>query len=95
MTMITAEEARQLAGKTVEEKVESLCATIRELASEHKRVCRCGYDHAEDADLWIHGGYSGTKDWMEAKKILEGAGFEVSFFYEERQFVDMYTLVKW
>ena len=93
--MLTAKEARELSGKTVEEKVESLLESIREKAKTGARKIATGYSHKEDADLWISGGYSKTDDWKRAKGILEGLGYKVTFFYEERQFVDMYTLVEW
>lgn len=92
----SAHEARKAAGPTVEEKVEKLCETIKKLAQEKKRQCRTGYDHRADEDLWISGGYSATKEWQEASKILTNLGYDVTFYYKEgSQFVDMYTLVKW
>lgn len=93
--MITANEARELAGPTLEEKVEALGRRIEELAKEGRRVLRCGYDYDQDQDLWIHGGYSSTEDWKKATQILRDKGFEVDFYYTELQFVDMYTRVKW
>lgn len=88
-TLITAEEARKLAGPTVEEVVSNVCACIRITAKEKKRrvVLR--------DDIWVHGGYSNTAEYQEAKRMLEDLGFVVKFHYEERQFVDMYTVVEW
>lgn len=93
--MITAEQAKKLAGPTLEEKVEALGAKIEELAKQGKRCLYTGYQYREDEDLWIHGGYSNSEDWKKAKQLLESKGFKVSFFYEERQFVDMYTIISW
>lgn len=93
--MLTAEQARQIAGKTVQEKVESLLKAIEEAAKSKKRSLRTGWDYKEDNDLWINGGYSRTKDWEEAAQILEGLGYTVIFYYKESQFVDMYTLIEW
>lgn len=100
--LFSAKQARELAGPTVagptvEEKVlakvESILVSVKANAS--KRRLRAGYDHNADADLWINGGYSGTDEWKMAKSILEKLGYKVTFFYEERQFVDMYTVIEW
>lgn len=87
--MITANEARGLAGPTVQERVDMLEDQIRKAAENKKRSI------ALHDDFWVNGGYSQTNDYKQAVKILEGLGFKVRFFYEERQFVDMYTIVEW
>lgn len=89
MTRITAAEARNLSGPTIEERVDVVHQMIREAAMQKQRqvVLR--------DDFWTHGGYTPTAEYKEAVKILEADGYEVKFFYEERQFVDMYTVVKW
>jgi hypothetical protein len=92
----TAAEARKLAGPTLQEKVASLLFTIKELAINKERQCITSYQHQKNDDLWVHGGYSQTAEWKEAKQILEKLGYEVSFYYSEGSIaVDMYTLVKW
>ena len=94
--MIDAKEARKIAGPTLDEKIESLGTTIEILAGAKKRKCRTGWDHKEDKDLWINGGYGQTDEWKLAKKKLESLGYKVSFYYSEgSQFVDMYTVVEW
>lgn len=93
--MFTAKEARQLSGKSVEEKVESLLEAVRIAANNKQRELRCGWSYKEDKDLWINGGYSKTTEWKQAKDILESLGFTVEFFYEDKQFVNMYTIIKW
>lgn len=93
--MITAQTARQLAGPTVEEKVEALGRRIHELAKEGRRQLRCGYDYDQDQELWINGGYTKTEQWLSAVNILKNHGFEVEFYYNEGQFVDMYTRITW
>jgi hypothetical protein len=35
------------------------------------------------------------QEYKQACQILEGDGYTVKFFYEERQFVAMYTTVEW
>ncbi len=88
MSKITAAEARKLAGPTVQERVDEVYPLIREAAEQGKRSIALH-------DWWANGGYSGTKEWQQAVMILEGDGYKVGFFYEERQFVNMYTTVEW
>ena len=88
MTKITAHEARELAGPTVQERVDAVYPLIRRAAEEKHR-------HVTLHDWWANAGYGGTKDYKQACDILRADGYTVEFFYEERQFVDMYTVVKW
>ncbi len=88
MTRITANEARALAGPTVQERVDQVYPLIREAAEKGKRSIALH-------DWWANEGYRGSVEYKQACKILEGDGYTVEFFYEERQFVDMYTVVKW
>jgi len=92
---LTAAEARKLAGPTLEEKVEALLHSIENAAKKHLRLLKTGYMHAEDGDLWQQGGYSQTADWLKAQKMLTDLGYKVTFFYEEIQLVEMYTLIEW
>jgi len=86
---ITAAEARAFAGPTVEEIVDDVYILIRKLAADKKREARL------TGEFWVNGGYSRTPEWSKACDILRNDGFTVDFFYEERQFVNMYTVVKW
>lgn len=96
---LTAEQARSLAGipedGVAEQAVERLLVTIKKLAEEKKRKCATSYQHKEDVDLWVYQGYKGSPTYKLAVEQLEALGFKVTFFYEERQFVNMYTLVEW
>jgi hypothetical protein len=85
---ITAAEARKLAGPTVQERVDEVYPKIREAAEKGKRSIALH-------EWWAHEGYSRTDEYKQACMILEGDGFKVDFFYEERQFVNMYTTVEW
>ena len=88
MTKITAQEARKLAGPTVQERVDEVYPLIREAAEKGERsIALHGW--------WAHEGFGGTVEYKQACKILEDDGYKVKFFYEERQFVDMYTVVEW
>lgn len=86
---ITAQEARNLSGPTVEDHVNLAYDLIRDAANKKMRQVPL------TNDFWVRGGYSKTDDWDKACNILRADGFTVDFFYEERQFVNMYTIVKW
>ena len=88
MNKITAKEARELAGPSVQDRVDEVYLLIREAAEKKLRKI---YLH----DWWKNQGYGGTKDYKQACAILRADGYTVEFFYEERQFVDMYTIVEW
>lgn len=85
-----------MAGKTIDEKIDALLLAIEIEAKNKHRTLRTGWDYKEDSDLWVNSGYSRTKDWEYARKVLTELGYEVSFYYSEGSFaVDMYTLIKW
>ncbi len=92
----TAKDAKRVAGPTVEERVDMILVAIEEAAKNKKRELKTGWDYSEDNDLWVNQGYSRTKDWLQAKKILEDLGYQVEFYYQVHSIaVDMYTLIKW
>jgi hypothetical protein len=93
--MITADKARDLSGRTLQEKIDELGISIENAAKKTHRYLRTGWEHKSDKSLWIDGGYKKTEEWKKAKKMLEDLGFNVSFYYNEAQFVDMYTLIEW
>lgn len=92
---LTAAEAREIAGPTVTERVDAAIDMIRAAAEKKQRKVSL-HD-----DFWVNGGYGSdrtttlAKQYDEAVKQLKELGFKVSFFYEERQFVNMYTVVEW
>jgi peptidoglycan/xylan/chitin deacetylase (PgdA/CDA1 family) len=92
-TKITAAEARKIAGPTDEEIINDnlnyAYGRIREAADKKARRALL------TNDFWTHGGYESSKNWKQAVKTLEEDGFKVTFFYEERQFVNMYTVAEW
>jgi len=92
---LSAAEAREIAGPTPVERVDAALDKIRAAAENKKRTV------ALHDDFWVNGGYGSdrstllAKQYDEAVKQLKELGYKVSFFYEERQFVDMYTVVEW
>lgn len=94
--MITASEAKKLVGLTPAERVELLSPIIEKLAKDKKTELKTGWMCPDEDGFWSNGGYSKTPEWNEAKKILEGYGYKVSFFYEVLSIaVNMYTSIKW
>jgi hypothetical protein len=82
MSKITAQEARELAGLTVQEQVDAVYPLIRQ-AAENKR--RFVFLHG-----WWSEGYSQSAEYRQACSILEGDGYKVLFCYEQ-----MFTRVEW
>lgn len=68
--MLTAAEARKLAGPTLQEKIDSLLESVRAAAQKGNRCLKTGWEHQQDKDLWCNGGENNTKEWREAKAIL-------------------------
>lgn len=86
---ITAEEARNISGPSIQEQVNLVYPLIRAAAEAKRR-----FVNLHDS-FWVNGGYAKSAEWIEAVALLEKDGFKVRFFYQERQFVDMYTVVEW
>lgn len=91
--MITAKEARALAGPTLQEQLdeqlEYAYRQIRSAAEQQHHITRLVNG------FWTKGGYDQTDLYKKAVKKLEELGFTVKFHYEELQFVTMYTIVEW
>ncbi|WP_456281643.1 hypothetical protein M1D55_19570 [Cupriavidus sp. JZ107] len=92
---LTAAEARDIAGPTVTERVDAALDVIRAAAEKKQRQVSL------HGDFWANGGYGSdrsttlARQYDEAVKQLKALGYKVRFFYEERRFVDMYTIVEW
>ena len=100
--MLTAKEAKAFVGETVEEKVAKLLVAIEERAKNEKLSqsdrlsIKTSWQYKHDDSLWVSGGYGQTAEWKAAKKILEGLGYTVKFYYYDGSMaVDMYTVVSW
>lgn len=87
--MITATEARALAGKTIEELAQDFDAPIRKAATEGKRTI-CHYHGELENEA-----YSRSARWNDFVDHMLGLGFTVSLHYQESQFVDMRINVTW
>ena len=87
--ILTAKEAREVAGPRVSDYVEEACQKIRDAATQKKFEVRL------NSTFWETEGYSNTQMWRDVKTQLEELGFTVKFYYEERQFVNMGTVISW
>lgn len=80
-----------MSGMTPEEAVESLEKHIKEAAAKGLRCIRAPREEFH----WERGWYNREPLLQEAVKILQDLGYKVEEIYEERQFVDMGTLISW
>jgi alkylation response protein AidB-like acyl-CoA dehydrogenase len=87
--MITAKEARELAGPTIEEMAEFFDKPIREAAAKKERSVTVYHGILEDE------AYSNTTQWNEFVAYMAKLGFVAELYYSEYQFVDMRITIKW
>ena len=87
--MITAQEARELAGKTNEEFALDFEEDIKKRAGEGGRELLKYHGQLENE------AYSNTKKWDGFVAYMGALGYTVELHYEERQFVDMRIKIKW
>ena len=85
----TAEQEKRFAKIAAESEIAAIESLIETAARGKKREVRLL------SNFWINEGYSQTEKYKAACKILEENGYTVEFFYEEKQFVNMYTVVRW
>lgn len=86
---ITAKKAKELAGPSKEEMLETALDSIEEAAKAKKRSVNLL------ERVWVYGAYDASEDYLWLKGQLTKRGFKVEFYYRELQFVDMYTIVRW
>lgn len=91
--MITAKEARKLAKvpdeDIIKEQLEYAAKEITDAAKAKRRFVNL------TSDFFVRGGYDLDPTYKVVVEKLTELGFKVKFFYEERQFVNMYTIVEW
>jgi hypothetical protein len=89
--MITASEARELAGPSTEEHLAIIEQHITKAAKNKKRLVIIR-DNPYAA--WLYG--SDMPDIAKAVlKELDSNGFKISLHYQENQFVDMGLKIEW
>jgi hypothetical protein len=87
--MITAKEAQQLAGPTVQELCEFFDPYIREAATAKKRSVTVYHGQLENE------AYGNTGIWKQFVEAMKGYGFDAELFYYDGQLVDMRITIKW
>lgn len=90
--MIKAQEARELATDYVQLYCDELEKLIRKAAEDKNfEVVVRKNPYSE----WLKNGHPEDKNARETIEILQKNGFRVSYFYEERQFVDTGLKISW
>jgi alkylation response protein AidB-like acyl-CoA dehydrogenase len=87
--MITAQEAVEIAGATIQEMAEFFDKPIREAAAKKERSVTVYHGQLEKE------AYGRTKRWEEFVAYMAKLGFVADFYYYEGQFVDMRITIKW
>ena len=87
--MITAKEARQLAGPTIEEMCEFFDPHIRAAAKKKERTVTVYHGQLE------YEAYGQTAVWKKFVEEMNKLGFIAKLYYYEGQFVDMRITINW
>lgn len=91
--MITAREARELAGvsyeKELEEQLELVYEKIRIAAKKKLRTV------VLSDKFWVNGAYKQSRGFVEASTKLKNNGFDVIFYTNPTQPINMYVSIEW
>ena len=87
--MITAKEAIEISGPTIEEMAEFFDKPIREAAAKKERSITVHHGILENE------AYGRTKRWQEFVAYMNKLGFVAELYYYEGQFVDTRITIKW
>ncbi len=90
--MITAAEARELAGPTAEEYLKEIEVFIRDAATKKQRAVIIRKNPYAG---WLYDEKDTPPEAKIAIKKLKDAGYSVSLYYVELQFVDMGLEISW
>lgn len=92
MEIITAQEARELAGKTANEFLAEIGDIIKEAAKNknHEVIIR-----KDPFAWWLYPNEPKFGVIADVIKALRSNGFEVRLYYAEHQFVDLGLWIKW
>ena len=90
--MITAEEARQLSGPSAEDYLNELDPLIRKAAiNKEREIIIRKNPYAE----WLYDEKDLSPEARRAVGLLRDAGYKLSLYYVELQFVDMGLQIEW
>ena len=88
--MITAQEAVEIAGPTIQEMAEFFDKPIREAAAKKERSVTVYHGQLENE------AYGRTKRWKEFVAYMAKLGFVADlYYYHESYFIDMRITIKW
>lgn len=87
--MITAKEAIEISGPSIEEMAEFFDKPIREAAAKKERSVTVYHGQLENE------AYGNTKRWKEFVDYMAKLGFLADLYYYAGQFVDMRITIKW
>ena len=90
--MITAQEARELSGPTAEDYLVEIDKCIQNAANKQERSVIM---RSEPYARWLYNESKLSAEPKLAIKKLRDAGFTVSLYYAEYQFVDMGLQIQW
>ena len=87
--MITAKEAKELSGPTIEEIAEFFDKPIRKAAAAKERSITVYHGQLE------YEAFSNTKRWKEFVTYMTKLGFVAELYSDEGQLLGMRTTIKW
>lgn len=87
--MITAKEARVLAGPSATDIISDVARQIEKAAKSGMRSITLR------DDFWAHEGRDLTDLYKECVNILEDHGYQVKYFFDCGQFVDAGVVISW
>lgn len=87
--MISAKEARALAGPSSKDILDNVFEQIDKAAKSKK------FNITLRDDIWSHGGYNNTPLYKECVDQLEQLGYTVKYFFDCGQFVDAGVTISW
>lgn len=87
--MITAQEANELSGPSIEEMAEFFDKPIREAAKARERKVTVYHGTLENE------AYGNTEIWRRFSAYMKKLGFVTELYYYEAAFVDMRITIKW
>lgn len=90
--MITAKEAKQISGPTMEDYLSEIEPKIKAAASSGGREVLI---RSEPYARWLYSESSLSGESKKAVDKLRELGYELSLYYKESQFVDMGLIIKW
>ena len=90
--MITAAEARELAGPTAEEYLKEIEVFIRDAATKKQRSITI---RKNPYSGWLYNEKDTPPEAKIAIQQLRDAGYSVSLYYMELQFVDIGLEISW